>query len=228
MIDDARESDNLKQRNLLIEAAGELLAKSSSPKHVSLSDVCKLAKLDKCCIFRHFKNKTELFDAVYAEIDKTYKRDIIADYSNSHNYLLSTTLGQIVFLFGLVDVLNSFFESLRGTWREALCKSMSKKQPDFMHKMLCGQFESNMKSWCKICEAIEGGVDEFVAGERFSNLIISLAMRYFCDDDCTCCNSKNCSEPGCQIDCNLYLQHIEESLLSDFGLDCVTFSAHRN
>lgn len=219
------------ERGRLIEAAGRLLALKSDPKLVSVREILALAKVEKARAQSLFKNKGELFEAVYCKISEMYERDPIRKYLESHRGLLCTRRGQALFLSGLVDELNSFFENMRGTWRGALCGLLGRKNPEFMGFNLCRQFECSMASWCEIFEAISGHCDIFEASAKYSGIIMPIALRFFCGEICVFPNSKNLtfgnSRPAFEGK-EAYLQHIKESLIADLGLESLYFEYARN
>ena len=207
------------------------MALKSNPKRVSLREILELSKVEKAKAQSLFKSKSKLFEAVYREICRMYERDIIREYYESHRAMLATRRGQALFLSGLVDVFDSFFESMRGTWHEALCKSISRRNPEFIGFNLCRQFERNMASWCEIFEAIRGYCDIFQACAKYSGVIIPIALRFFCDESRAYSNSKNLGAENGEFELqNLCsnLQYIKESLILDFGLESLSFECARN
>lgn len=216
---------------MLIEAAGHLMALKSNPKRVSLREILELSKVEKAKAQSLFKSKSKLFEAVYREICRMYERDIIREYYESHRGMLATRRGQALFLSGLVDVFDSFFESMRGTWHEALCKSISRRNPEFIGFNLCRQFERNMASWCEIFEAIKGYCDIFQACAKYTGVIMPIALKFFCDESRLYSNSKNLDAENAEFDLQnqgLNLQYIKESLILDFGLEGLRFECARN
>lgn len=228
IMDSAYKHKSNSERCQLINAAGALLVSKVNPKRIRSSDIYELANLDRGAIARNFRSKTELFKAVYDELEDLYGRDIIRTYFESKRHLLSTKLGQAIFLEGLVDCLDGFFDNLRGTWREDLCLAISRRNPEFMKLNLYRQLKSNISSWSEIFLAISGQCDSFEACEKYSSLIMPIVLRFFCGGTCVFSNSKFSAPSYLQCNSGDFLRHVKKSLIAGFGLECYCFKGYKN
>lgn len=166
------------KRQALIDAAVRLMVEKGDPRLVSTRAIVSMAQTSKSVIDYHFGNKAGLVAAVLDDIRKRHNCHCISGYYNKKRSLLDSHEGKIMFVNGLLDAFQDFFQKNESnSWHMLVRQRIIQSYHEVGGNILSIFLESDVNAFYKIFHAITGrdSADESYAW--FMTIMLPLSTR---------------------------------------------------